>query len=424
MRRLRVLLSAYACQPGHGSEPGVGWSAATHLSRYHDVWVLTRAENRAAIEAAQHVREMPNLHFRYHNVPAWPDGLQRGHVMAVPAARQLHYMLWQMSAASTAASLHREVGFDAAQHLTYVRYWMPTALHPLPIPLIWGPVGGGESVPASFLRRMNFRSRSFEMVRSTVRAAGENLPAVARMAERCQLALATTDESAARLRKLGARKIEVCSETALDPSDIGDLGRLPVPEGTPLRFISIGRLLSWKGVDLGLHAFRRAELQNAEYWVIGDGPESARLSRLASDLGIEDRVRFFGRLPRHEVFDALARCHVLVHPSLHDSGGWTCLEAMAARRPVICLNLGGPGTQVPSDAGIRVDAHTREQAVQDIASAMRRLADDHLLRSEMGAHGHRHVANEYDWSSKAESMARRILAMVEQTEELNAVGVS
>ena len=48
--RLRVLLIAYACEPGRGSEPGTGWNMAIALSEHHDVTVITRANNREAIE--------------------------------------------------------------------------------------------------------------------------------------------------------------------------------------------------------------------------------------------------------------------------------------------------------------------------------------------------------------------------------------
>ena len=41
---MRVLLSAYACEPGKGSEAGVGWNSLRQVARYHDVWVLTRME--------------------------------------------------------------------------------------------------------------------------------------------------------------------------------------------------------------------------------------------------------------------------------------------------------------------------------------------------------------------------------------------
>ena len=39
-------MSAYACEPGKGSEPGVGWAVALEMARYHDIWVITRANNR------------------------------------------------------------------------------------------------------------------------------------------------------------------------------------------------------------------------------------------------------------------------------------------------------------------------------------------------------------------------------------------
>src|SRR2546423_7247549 len=51
-RRLKVLISAYTCEPGKGSEPEVGWQWAMHLAASHDVTVLTRSNNRPAIENA------------------------------------------------------------------------------------------------------------------------------------------------------------------------------------------------------------------------------------------------------------------------------------------------------------------------------------------------------------------------------------
>ncbi len=67
----RILLSAYACEPGKGSEPEVGWMWATELAAAgHEVWVITRATNRAAIEACTNARRPPLLHFVYFDLPA------------------------------------------------------------------------------------------------------------------------------------------------------------------------------------------------------------------------------------------------------------------------------------------------------------------------------------------------------------------
>ena len=100
-------------------------------------------------------------------------------------------------------------------------------------------------------------------------------------------------------------------------------------------------------------------------------PRRRSLEVLARRLGVDHKVRFWGHLPRKEALSKLERCHVLVHPSLHDSGGWVCLEAMAAGLPVVCLDLGGPATQVTQETGIKVAARNPRQTVVDLAEAMK-----------------------------------------------------
>jgi hypothetical protein len=73
-----VLLSAYACEPGKGSEPGIGWNLARHLAEHHEVWVLTRTNNRPAIEAELARNPVPGLHFVYHDLPPWARFWKRG----------------------------------------------------------------------------------------------------------------------------------------------------------------------------------------------------------------------------------------------------------------------------------------------------------------------------------------------------------
>ena len=68
----RILLSAYACEPGKGSEPAVGWMWAMELAAAgHEVWVITRAANRAAIESELQQRERTGLHFEYYDLTPW-----------------------------------------------------------------------------------------------------------------------------------------------------------------------------------------------------------------------------------------------------------------------------------------------------------------------------------------------------------------
>ena len=45
-KRLKIFISAYACEPEKGSEPGIGWNVVNELAKYHEVHVLTRANNQ------------------------------------------------------------------------------------------------------------------------------------------------------------------------------------------------------------------------------------------------------------------------------------------------------------------------------------------------------------------------------------------
>jgi glycosyltransferase involved in cell wall biosynthesis len=124
------------------------------------------------------------------------------------------------------------------------------------------------------------------------------------------------------------------------------------------------------------------------------------LERLASELGVHRAVGFLGALPRSEVIEKLTECDVLLHPSLHDSAGWVCLEAMAAGRPVVCLDLGGPSLLVAHETGIKVAAHSPKQAVSDLAAALSHLASNTELRLQLGQAGRQRIKEHFDYGKK------------------------
>jgi len=396
---MRVLLSAYACEPDAGSEPGVGWNWVEQIARFHEVWVLTRENNRAGIERALQRRPQPNVHWVYLDLPAWAKFWKRGQ-------RGIHayYYLWQVAAYLRGRRLNREVGFDIVHHVTFVNYWIPSFLPLLPPPFIWGPVGGGESAPAAFLRTLSTRGRRYEYARTLARAFGEHDVFVRRAARRAAAVLATTAETAERIRNLGARNVQIVSQVALTTDDFARLGRLPPRTGGPFRAVSVGRLIDWKGFHLALDAFAvlRERVPASEYWIIGDGPDRGHVEHAVATLGLESVVMFKGWLPRDELLGRLAECDVLIHPSLHDSGGWVCAEAMAARRPVVCFALGGPALQVTADTGFAVPAHVPDVAVQEMAAALLRLASDSHLRTRMGEAAREQALRACHWDKRGD----------------------
>ncbi len=408
---MKVLISAYACEPGQGSERGVGWNVVREVAKYHEVWVLTRPdESKEAIEAELVSNPVPNLHFVYFTLPFWQDSLRWGQ----SGAMQLHYYLWQIQAYLVGKKLHREIGFAAIHHVTFVRYACPSFLALLPVPFVWGPVGGGESAPLPFWADFNWKNQLYEVARLGWRSIGEFDPLTRMTAQRSAIAYATTEDTAQRVRKLGAPNVQISSAIGLFATEIAQLAEYPPPDHAPVRFVSIARLLHWKGLHLGLRAFAQAALTEAEYWILGDGPELDRLQALALSLGIANQVKFWGLLPREEVLTKLGQCTVLIHPSLHDSGAGVCLEAMAAGRPVICLDLGGPAAQVTSATGFKVPADHPAQAVSGLAEAMVRLAADEPLCLQMGLAGQKRVREYYSWEVKGKELAQIYSEVVEK----------
>lgn len=400
-KRFRVLISAYACEPGKGSEAGVGWNLAREMAKHHEVWVLTRTRNYSNIEAEKASSTTPNPHFVYHDLP-FASQWDAGHL-----EWQLYYYLWQIRTYFVARRLHREVGFDLTHHVTFGRHWGPSFLALLPMPFVWGPVGGGESAPKAFWRDFGPRSFAYEALRDAARWLGEHDPFVHLTARRSTLAIVSTPDTASRLRNLRARRVEYFpGQTGLNESEIEQLGNLPNPDHSPVRFISVGRLLHWKGFHLGLRAFARAHLPGAQYWIVGDGAERKRLEVLARNLGIEERVRFWGGLPRDETLRKLGESDALIHPALHDHSPTVCLEAMAAGRPVICLDLGGPAMQVTQETGVKVPAHTPNQSVTAMAEVMSSLANGRSLRRRLGEQGKERAKTTFAWNAKAEHLNR------------------
>ncbi len=395
-------MSAYACEPNKGSEPAGGWNWALHMSRWHEVWVLTRANNRANVEKACPAVEQQHLHWVYYDLPRWASFWKKG-----SRGIQAYYYLWQMAAWRVGARLHREIGFDLVHHVTFGKYWVPSFLSFLPVNSVLGPLGGGESTPVGLVGTFSRRGCWSERKRNLARTLASLDPVLRASLRRARFVTATTEESKKAIERLGSSRVVVEPQLGMNEEELEFFARLPVRVERPFRLISIGRLLHWKGFHLGLEAFARFNrvCPDSEYWVVSSGPEAGALKQLATDLRIADRVTFWGRLPElADVYGKLAQADVLVHPALHEAFGNVCLEALAAGRPVICLDAGGPSLQVTDQCGFKAPVVSLEQTLASIADAMTLLYRDPNLRVRMGAAARQRARTHFHWAGKAERM--------------------
>lgn len=366
-RKLRILLSAYACEPGKGSEPEVGWQWATGLARRgHEVWVLTRSNNRSSIEPAVAGLALSNLHFAYYDLPPWLVRAKRW--IGVNA----YYRLWQQGAVATARTLHQQVGFERALHVTFVVIRHPSLLRHLGIPYDLGPVSGGELCPPPLLAGLPLTFRLGEASRRWANAILMRSPAVRATLRSAQRIVTTTPETT-RLVPAAWRHKVVEHLAITTPAH-----QAPQPRAAhaPLRALFVGRLLHWKGLHLGIRALAAAQRQGCavQLTVVGDGPSRRWLADCARQEGIAEQISFERWRPRGELDGIYAAHDVLLFPSLRDSGGMVLLEAMQRGLPAVCLRVAGPGQIVDAASGIAVEAGAMDQVVQALADALCKLA--------------------------------------------------
>jgi glycosyltransferase involved in cell wall biosynthesis len=390
---LKVLLSAYACEPNKGSEPGMGWHWAVEIARLgHEVHVLTREGNREpALRGAAQLKDLQLIVHGY-DLPRWARWWKKG-------ARGIHayYLLWQWGAYRRARRLHAELRFDLVHHITFAVYRHPSFMGRLGIPFVFGPLGGGEDTPPGLLRSLPLRGRIAERLRATANKFASFDPLLRSTFDRASLILYKTVET---LNQIPAHFRHKCTCVQDVASDSDAIAKTPAMEAGP-RFLFAGRLLYWKGVHLALRALAelRRDVADAELTIVGHGGDRAWLRRMAEDLQLDHAVAWLGWLPHEEVLASYASHRAFVFPSLHDSGGTVVMEAMSQGLPVVCLDLGGPGAILPAACGFKIEARdrTEEQVIRALAEAMKKLATDAALRNAMAANALK-AASELTWS--------------------------
>ena len=389
-----MLIIAYFCDPTRGSEPGIAWNWVIHLSRHCRISVITRQLNQYPIEAHLAAHPLANVSFHYLDAPpglaAWRTG-------------KLYYPRWLHRAGRLGTKLHEASPFHLAHHLTVATINYPSFLR-VPVPLVIGPVGGGESWPRSFRAQADRLTIGYEWLRSIRQRTLRYDPFLRAYLGRCSLLLAATPETERMLSRVARCRVVSMPMAGIERSLVASPGE--VGERPRVRIYATSRLLGWKGLHLAIEAFARVATDHpsATFTIYGDGPERGTLERLAQRLQLAERVHFEGWLPRDDMIFRSRAEDIFVLPSLRDSGGVAVLEAMSTGSPVVCFDAGGPALMVSAECGIKIPVTTPEQAVLDLARALDRLLVNPTLVARLGEGAQRQVLSAFVWEQKARRM--------------------
>jgi glycosyltransferase involved in cell wall biosynthesis len=335
---MRILLSAYACDPFQGSEPRVGWNwALTLAAAGHEVCVITRESNRPSVERYLSTRSIHNLQFIYLPLSKWCSLL-----LARPFLQtSLGYLDWQLNGRREIQRIADTFGPDIVQHVTYATLKAPSFLAKLKLPFVFGPVGGGERRPPSLWRYEPWRARVMAAIRDAANLTIKFNPLMWQTFSRASRILVTSEQTRQLVPRRFRAKTAVRLAIALaEPANLPVAPRSLV-RGRPFRLAFAGRLLSWKGLSLALDAFARLvrENEHVRFTIVGSGPDESRLRKLSRQLRIDHLVVWHPWLPPSEMEIVYHEHDALLFPSFHDSGGFVVLEALSHGLPVVCLDV-------------------------------------------------------------------------------------
>lgn len=396
MTSFNILVSAYACEPDRGSEPEVGWQWVQQLARFNNVWVVTRANNKELIKMSKIEETYPNLHFVYCDLPKYLSWWKKG-----SRGVHLYYFLWQIYAAIKGCKLHKRNKFDLCHHLTFSPFYNPPIFSLLPIPFVWGPLGGGEKIPVKFLPLFRGKGVTRELVRIGIRCSAILNPFVLFAMFKAKLLIASTHETYSAIPKIFRKKTVIEMQIGMHP--LNDLSCAASDTGQ-FKLITAGRQTYWKGHILVVKAFARFLQKNrcdAELTILGKGEESENIKNEVQKHKISENVRFVSFLPeREDVLAAFSMADVFVYASLLECAGYVVLEALSQGTPVICLNLPGPGEIVDDSCGIKVPCEDPEKAIENLSEAIEKLYFNRELLNEMSLGAIEKVKEEYSWGVK------------------------
>ncbi len=327
----RLMVLAYACAPGQGSEYGAGWGVVNALAEFANLTVLTGSRDIASIREWQEENADAAINFievsdrrlgrfmRWNRIPEF-----------------VLYLLWLRKAKKAARAVLASTDIDAVVHATYSAFWLPTPATNLGVPSVWGPVGGGVTTPRQLWGLLGPAGVLVELLDLVSVRLMALLPATRRSAVRATQRLLQNQESLALLPKAAQAGSSILNHALFSviPAHAAE------PNGGYALWVS--PMESRKGPRLVVEALARTT-SPIHLTMVGDGPQRKPLEERARELGIADRITFTGWVERPEAIKLMRGAATVVFTGLREEGGLALAEAMYAARRVIVLDHGGAG---------------------------------------------------------------------------------
>lgn len=300
--------------------------------------------------------------------------------------------------------------FDIAHQLVPQPLRHATPLRNQGMPYVIGPKGGSLDTPPAFRHELEPRSlfvrlRDLDHVRLAVD------PTLRRTYSDADLVIGSAPYIREILGDIPLKRFEVIPEFA------GEKPYPPVPHkraaGT-LRLLHVGRGVRTKGLRDVVRALAKLpDLPDITLTSAGGGEEIRLCEQEAERLGVQNRVRFLGQVPRAEVENLYAQSDLLAFPSFREPMGGVFFEAMRWGLPAIAADRGGPQVVIDESCGIRIPVTDPDRFSSDIADAIRSLALDPQRLDVLSEGARKKLVGFGSWGDRGVRMAALYREIIE-----------
>ena len=394
-----ILINAYACSPGMGSEPGMAWNWCISLAKYCELHIITEGEFRDKIEET--LPTLPqgnNMHFYYNPVSdkvrkmCWNQGDWRFY---------RYYRKWQWKTYLMAKKICEQTHIDILHQLNMIGFREPGYLWKIEnIPFVWGPVDAKETFPDAFLEEAGYETKTFIRLKNFLTKLQLKYSTRVKAAvKRASLVISASSNSKISFKKYFGIDTPLLNETGCYESDVSIEKDT---EKANLDILWVGKLDFRKQLGLALRSIAATKNKSVCFHIVGGGDSSGYMA-LASRLNIDNQCKWYGAVSHEEVQSIMQSCDLLLFTSVAEGTPHVVLESFRNMLPVLCFDTCGQGDCVNGSAGIKIALSDPKSAEIEFAQKINYLYAhrDILYRLSLGC---KQRQRELSWDSKARQM--------------------
>lgn len=399
---MKILINAYACSPGMGSEPGMAWNWVSNLAKFCELHIITEGEFREKIETVVPTLEQGgNMHFYYNPVSekirkmCWNQGDWRFYK---------YYREWQWKTYLLAKDICHKEHIDILHQLNMIGFREPGYLWQLSkengVPFVWGPVDAKDKFPVAYLDGAGLKTKLFMRLKNFL--TGIQLRYSKRVllaARQSSVIFSASSNSQRSFKKYMNIDSPLLNETGCYVQDH------PIVDKTDKETFDVlwvGKMDFRKQLALALQTVAKSENNKLRLHIMGGGDAESYQS-LAKSYGIADKCIWHGAVSHDEVQDIMQKSDIFLFTSVAEGTPHVVLEAISNNLPVVCFDTCGQGDAVNDKVGRKIPLSFPCQSVSDFAKLLNELEDNRSLLKQLSENC-KERQQELSWEEKAKTM--------------------